>query len=241
MTETQARGETADPRLSIVIPALNEEALLGKTLNSIDSDPETEILLVDGGSTDATRQIAEATGACILPTKSGRAAQMNAGAAAARGEILLFLHADTCLPRGYREQIEAALNRPGIVAGAFRLGFDDPRTSLRLVAAGANLRSRFRQLPYGDQALFVRKTVFAETGGFRELPVMEDCEWVRRLRRRGRIALVPGHVTSSARRWHLHGIFRTTLTHQFMLWGWKLGLSPERLVRWRARRQQKEI
>ncbi len=239
MTKNRSRGETTAPRLSIVIPALNEEALISETLKRIDWVPKTEVIVVDGGSTDATRKTAGAAGARVLPSKPGRAAQMNAGAAAARGEVLLFLHADTCLPLEYGEQIEAVIVQPGVVAGAFRLGFDDPRASLRLVAAGANARSRFRQLPYGDQALFVRKDVFVESGGFRELPVMEDYEWVRRLRRIGRIGLAPGRVTSSARRWLHHGVFRTTITHQLMLWGWKLGVSPERLARWRARERTK--
>ncbi len=239
MTKNRSCGETTAPRLSIVIPALNEEALIGETLKSIDRDLETEVIVADAGSTDATRHHAEAAGARVLRAKPGRAAQMNSGAAAARGEILLFLHADTRLPPGYAEQVKEVLHRPGVVAGAFLLGFDDPRISLRLVAAGANLRSRFRQLPYGDQALFVRKDVFAESGGFRQLPVMEDYEWTRRLRRMGRIALAPGLVTSSARRWLLHGVFRTTLTHQLMLWGWKLGVSPERLTRWRPRGKTK--
>ncbi len=232
------RGEKggAAPYLSIIIPVLNEETLLGETLRSIDRNPETEVLVADGGSTDATRRIAESAGARVLPAKPGRAVQMNAGAAASRGEVLLFLHADTRLPCGYSGQIQAVLNRPGAVAGAFRLGFDDSRASLRLVAAGANLRSRWRQLPYGDQALFVRKDFFVEIGGFRDLPVMEDYDLVLRLRRKGRVSLTPGYVTTSPRRWLKHGIVRTTLIHQFMIAGWHLGISPSRLAEWHGRK-----
>ncbi len=226
-------------RLSVIVPALNEADSLSATLARVRSDPAAEVIVVDGGSRDETAAIARQAGARCVNSRPGRAVQMNAGAAEARGETLLFLHADTLLPPDYRQQAERVLGQEGVVAGAFRLAFDDRRLSLRLIAAAANLRSRFRQLPYGDQVLFLRRETFAALGGFRELPVMEDYDLVRRLRTRGRVALAPAYVTTSARRWLHNGIWRTTLTHQRMLWGWKLGLSPDRLLRWRTRGRRK--
>jgi rSAM/selenodomain-associated transferase 2 len=156
---------------------------------------------------------------------------MNAGAATARGEVILFLHADTRLPFDYLQQIESLLALPNVVAGAFRLAFDDSRFSLRAIETAANWRSVYRQLPYGDQALFLARQRFEELGGFRDLPVMEDYDFVYRLRRRGRIAIATSPVITSARRWLTHGIWRTTLRHQRMILAWHLGLSPHRPVR----------
>lgn len=225
-------------RLSVIVPALNEEDCLSGTLARAGSGAAGEVLVVDGGSADATVAIARDAGARCLRSPAGRAVQMNAGAAAARGDILLFLHADTVLPADYRRQVESTLQAPGVVGGAFRLAFDDPRLSLRLVAAGANLRSKLAQLPYGDQAIFVRRETFEDLGGFRDLPVMEDYDFVRRLRLRGRIALAPAYVRTSARRWLKHGIWRTTLNHQRMLLGWRLGVSPERLATWHRQKKR---
>ena len=147
----------------------------------------------------------------------------------------MFLHGDTRLPFNYLDGIRECLGEDGVIAGAFSLAFDRITPSLRLIEWGANRRSRRGQLPYGDQALFLRKDTFDAMGGFQELPVMEDYEFVLRLRRRGRIAIAPAAVVTSARRWEAHGAWRTTLTHQAMLLGWRLGVSPERLAQWRRR------
>lgn len=224
-------------RVSVIVPARNEAGGISATLDRVVNNAGSEVLVVDGGSEDNTVDIARKAGARCLRSAPGRAAQMNAGAVEARGDILLFLHADTLLPPDYRDHVESALAGEGVIAGAFRLAFDDPRLSLRLIASGANLRSRYRQLPYGDQALFLRRETFECLGGFRELPVMEDYDFVRRLRRRGRVALTPAHVKTSARRWLAHGIWRTTLTHQCMVLGWRLGVSPERLAAWGGRKR----
>jgi hypothetical protein len=144
----------------------------------------------------------------------------------------LFLHADSILPEDYAASVSAALGRPGVVAGAFELAIDAEGRPMRFVEAMINRRSRTRQQPYGDQALFMRRQAFMAVGGFPDMPLMEDYEIVRRLRRRGKIVTVPGPVTTSARRWIRHGILRTTLTNQFIIMAYHLGVSPERLARW---------
>lgn len=229
---------TAAPSLSIIIPAMNEADHLPETLEAVGPSTGIETIVVDGGSEDDTVRVAESRRARVLHSEPGRAIQMNAGAAAATGQILLFLHADTRLPFGFLDQVRSTLESPGVVAGAFRLAFDDTRPSLRLIEAGANRRSVARQLPYGDQAIFMRRDTFDQLGGFRELPVMEDYDLIRHLRRRGRVAIAPTPVITSARRWIEHGIWRTTLTHQLMLIGWRLGVSADQLARWRRGRSR---
>lgn len=232
---TEPNGtSTPGPRYSIIIPALDEAASLPETLASIGGAPDTEVLVVDGGSEDETQRIAQTHGARVILGDPGRARQMNMGADFARGDVLVFLHADTRLPFAWREQVAHCLSAADTVGGAFHLGFDDVRPSLRLIEAGANARSRLRGLPYGDQALFVRREAFEQIGGFRDLPVMEDYDFVRRLRRYGPMRLANGAVLTSARRWRTYGIWRTTLTHQRMLLGWRLGFSPARLAAWRG-------
>jgi rSAM/selenodomain-associated transferase 2/rSAM/selenodomain-associated transferase 1 len=230
---TIGAADTSRPSLSVVIPALNEETDLPAALQSIGCSRQTEIIVVDGGSTDATFEVARAHGATVVQSEPGRATQLNEGARAAHGKVLLFLHADTRLPFGYRQAIETSLNQPDTIAGAFPLAFDDSRFSLRLIEAGANLRSRTRQLPYGEQALFMKRHIFNELGGFRELPVMEDYDLVRRLREHGQIALGKTHVITSARCWLRQGIWRTTFNHQRLLLAWHLGDSSQCLKQMR--------
>lgn len=219
------------PLLSVVIPTLDEAAALAKTLASARRADGVEIIVADGGSRDATREIAARAGVRVLLVDGGRAAQQNAGAAAARGRHLLFLHADTLLPDGYAESIRRALERPAAVAGAFRFRTDGPGAALRVVEWGANLRSSLFQRPYGDQGLFMEKRVFDEIGGFPALPIMEDYELVRRLRRRGSVATLDAAAITSARRWQRLGAVRTTLRNLAMTAGFRAGLSPERLAR----------
>jgi len=226
------------PSLSIIIPTLNEAKALPSALSTISMphQPDVQVIVVDGGSSDATVAIAAEAGACVINSTPGRARQMNQGAAVATGDVLLFLHADTHLPFGYREQIESALSEPGVVAGAFRLAFDHTCLSLRLIEMGANIRSRILQLPFGDQALFVKRKTFEDIGGYHDLPVMEDHDMVRRLQKCGRIVIAPGYAITSARRWQQHGIWHTTLMHQCMLMAKKLGVRPHDMANWRYRR-----
>jgi hypothetical protein len=159
---------------------------------------------------------------------------MNAGAAAARSNVLLFLHADTRLPFGWADQVAGVLGSQGVVAGAFRLAFDAVSPGLRFIEHAANLRSVLLGKPYGDQAVFLPRAIFQQVGGFRDLPIMEDYDLICRLRRVGRVRIAPLAAITSARRWRDAGIVRTTLAHQAMIAGWHIGVSPRRLARWRS-------
>lgn len=228
------RQEISQPRISIVIPTLNEAACLPQTLAAAGKHSDIEIVVADGGSSDSTCALAEDWGAHLVRSAPGRACQMNAGAGIARGDFLLFLHADTRLPFGYERQIESCLARPGTVAGAFRFAMDDTRLRLRFVELGANWRANALQFPFGDQGIFLRRSTFHLAGGFREVPVMEDYELIQRLRKEGRISIASTAAITSARRWRTRGVFHTTFQHLLMIAGWNVGINPRRLSHWRA-------
>jgi len=221
------------PWLSVVIPARNEAALIGGTLERVCGVEGVQVIVVDGQSDDTTVQVAESYGVTVLTCAPGRARQMNFGAAYAQGEVVLFLHADTLVPTRFDQLLRRTLGQPGIVGGAFVLQIDGAKPSLRVVEAAVNLRSRILQMPYGDQGIFLKADVFRRLGGYRDLPVLEDYELIRRLRRAGRVGLVPQAVRTSARRWAKKGVWRTTVAHQMMIAAYHLGVSPERLARWR--------
>jgi rSAM/selenodomain-associated transferase 2 len=220
-------------KISIVIPTLNEATNLPQTLAAIGNpNPDREIIVADGGSTDATIQIAQTVGAIVLPSPPGRATQQNHGAAQATGEIYLFLHADTRLPPNWADLIHQTLANPRTIAGAFELTIDSSHWGLRLVEWGVKVRSQYCQLPYGDQAIFLRAETFHQLGGFPDLPIMEDFQLVKQLQKLGAIALVPAAVTTAARRWEQRGILQTTLLNQVMILGFYGGIAPDRLRRW---------
>lgn len=227
------RKVTEQPFVSIIIPALNESAHIARTLATIEDPSRSEVILVDGGSRDETPDLAESWGAKLLVSQEGRAKQMNTGAAEAQGSILLFLHADTRLPKGFDDQILLALTSPGIAAGAFRLRFDGrPSPLLRVIEWTANWRSQYLQMPFGDQGIFLPKDLFVETGGFKEIPIMEDVELIRRLKRKGRIFIVPSPVVTSSRRYEASGILKRMLINKAARMGYYMGVSPWRIVRW---------
>jgi rSAM/selenodomain-associated transferase 2 len=217
--------------ISVILPALNEADNLRGTLESLRTDPESEIIVVDGGSRDDTRSIARCEGVTALSAPPGRARQQNLGAAAASGEILFFLHADTRAPRQYADLIREALKLPGVSAGAFSLAIAGDQPGLQAITAMANIRSRWLQMPYGDQGLFLPARLFTRLGGFPEQPIMEDYVLVRRLRRHGRIITLPETVSTSGRRWRQVGIWRTTAINQLMIVGHHLGVAPATLAR----------
>jgi uncharacterized protein len=222
-------------RVSVIIPALNEESHIAATLRAVGQGPCHEVIVVDGGSTDATVQRAREAGATVLNSKPGRARQMNAGAARADGGSLLFLHADTLLPPAWLRIVHRTVCAPGAAAGAFRFCIAGSFFGKSFIEWTAGLRSRWLQRPYGDQGLFLARALFEELGGFPDLPIMEDYEFTARLRQRGRIVTVGEAALTSARRWETLGVVRTTLRNQWMLAGYHLGVSPQKLAtRYRA-------
>jgi rSAM/selenodomain-associated transferase 2/rSAM/selenodomain-associated transferase 1 len=222
--------EPAAGVLSVIIPTLNEEPGLPGLLEQLREETRIEVIVSDGGSSDATCQLAEQSGVKLIRGNKGRGRQMNAGAALARGEVLLFLHADARLPADFAQTIWNGL-RPDSAGGAFQLRIDDPRWRYRLVEFGANLRSRWFQVPYGDQGLFIRSDAFFAMNGFQNWPLLEDLDFARRLRRRGRILIADSSVTVSARRWQRIGVLKATLLNQIIVLAFQLGVSPEKLAR----------
>jgi len=219
-------------QISIIVPVLNEEARIGSTLAAVCGLSDVEIIVVDGGSGDRTREIATSLGVTVVRSEPGRARQMNLGAAQATGEILLFLHGDTRLGSGFETEIRRILEEPEVVGGAFELKIEGTEPLLRVIEWGVKWRSRLGQMPYGDQGIFVRAATFWELGGFAEMGIMEDFEFVERLKRRGPLAIAPTPAFTSARRWQKLGILQTTGINQLMILGYYLGISPTRLAHW---------
>lgn len=225
--------------VSVVIPTLNEAGTLPATLAHTLTLGFEEVVVVDGGSSDGTGDLVRGWSPCTsagnlvsLTCPPGRARQMNAGAAASRGEILLFLHADTRLPDEARAAILRALMAPDCVGGRFDLRFDRNRAVSRLVSRLMNLRSRLSGIATGDQAIFVRRAVFERMGGFSDIPLMEDVDLTRRLKQVGRTACLPEQVVTSFRRWEAQGPWRTILLMwllRFLYWS---GVSPVVLAKW---------
>lgn len=217
--------------ISVIIPTWNEAGRIAQTVSRA-REGAMEVWVVDADSQDGTPRIAEEAGARVIQSVCGRGAQMNAGAMAARGEFLLFLHGDTLLPAGYADAVRAILSVPETAAGAFDLGIDAEGWRFRVVEWGVRLRTRLASLPYGDQALFVRRDMFVRLGGYVQWPLLEDYDLVRRLRRRGRIRSAGHAVRTSARRWQRLGVLRTVWLNQRILLGAALGVPVHRLARW---------
>lgn len=213
-------------RISVVIPTLNEAEQIADTIASIPADPGVEILVADGGSRDDTRARAEGAGARVLDAPRGRGPQMNAGAAEAVGDVLVFLHADTRLPPDAFVLIRRVLQFPEVVGGAFRFSSDGRGFFYRFSTAGINLRTAVLRLPFGDQAIFVRAHTFDELGGYRDMPACEDLDFVRRLRGRGRLAVLPARITTSSRKWETHGKWKVYFHHIRTFFQYYLGRIP---------------
>ena len=248
--------------IAVIIPTLNEEQALPGTLACVMRLGFDEIVVVDGGSTDKTRDVATSLGfevqgsrfqehranpeihtsqfptsnlerrtalAMFLTTAPGRASQMNAGAATSQADVLLFLHADTRLPDEARQAIERALGDSACVGGRFDVRFERDRGLAWLIARLISLRSRWSGIATGDQALFVRRDVFAKLGGFADIPIMEDVDFTRRLKQAGRMEALRARVVTSYRRWEQCGVLRTILlmwTLRLLYW---LGVHPNKL------------
>jgi rSAM/selenodomain-associated transferase 2 len=215
--------------ISIIIPTLNEEANISALALHL-ADVDCEVIVVDGGSCDRTIEMAGSCGFKVFKGKAGKARQLNQGAAAAGGRILLFLHADTRLPEKFDAVVRQTMSDTSAIAGAFRLALDTPTPAMRFIVACANLRSLLFRLPYGDQALFVRRDDFFKLGMFPELPIMEDFAFIKAAKNLGKIVLVKEYAVTSARRWQRLGIVRTTLINQLIVLGYYLRISPKRLA-----------
>jgi rSAM/selenodomain-associated transferase 2 len=220
-------------RLSIITPVLDEEKAIEPTLENLRS-LHTEVIVVDGGSKDGTLEVARRMQVPVIVSSPGRARQMNAGAAVAQGDVLLFVHADTQLPPSAIDDIAAALEDTRYIGGRFDLKLDDDGAIFRLIGFLISFRSRLTGVATGDQAIFVRRTIFEALGGFPEIPIMEDISFSRSLKRMGKVACLRSRVVTSARRWQKHGIGRTILK----MWALKvlflIGVSPFRLKRFYA-------
>jgi rSAM/selenodomain-associated transferase 2 len=220
-------------RISVIMPVLNEGERIARALSTLPLTGDEELVVVDGGSTDRTVETARGFTENVFPSRAGRGRQMNAGAERAGGAIFLFLHADCVLPENAFAIIRATLKDKKISAGAFDLKVEHPSIWFRLIETGANIRSRLTSVPYGDQALFMRKETFNHIGGFRDIPVMEDIEIAGRMKSEGRVAFVRPPVLTSPRRWLKEGLVYTTLRDWSIALAYSLcNVPPERLVRY---------
>jgi len=206
--------ESVKPYLSVIIPTLNESDNIEATIRSVINE-DTEIIVVDGGSTDNTVDLAQKSGARVIKSKKGRAVQQNKGVSFAKGRVLLFLHADTILPGGYIKHIFETFMNPDNTAGAFRFKTDDKQAFMRFIEYIANIRSKYLQLPYGDQGLFIKREIFDKIGGFPEIPVAEDLFLVRLLAGYGKIKTLKVPAITSSRRWREYGIIRTSNKYDY--------------------------
>ena len=219
--------------ITVIIPTLNEEQTIERTLSRLHNPAFSEILVVDGGSHDQTlaRVATAAPHARILSGTTGRARQMNSGAAVSTADVLLFLHADTLLPLTAADDVTTTLQDPRSIGGRFDVRFDRDSGWFWLICRMMNWRSRLTGIVTGDQALFVRRPVFQAIGGFPDLPIMEDIAFSKQLNRVGRIAALKSCVITSSRRWAGQGTIRTIV----LMWGLRflffLGVSPEKLKR----------
>ena len=222
-------------KISIIIPVLNEASIINRTIGSVLSlpyDGEIEVLVVDGSPYGETLGSISEKNVLKVLGKRGRSHQMNEGSLNAHGEILLFLHADTELPQNALNTISSVMGKGDIVAGAFDLGINSNRPVFRLVELGASLRSRLTKTPYGDQAIFIWKDYFHAKGGFKEMPLMEDVELMRRIKKAGdKIHIIPEKVRTSPRRWEKEGIVFCTLRNWALITLYSFGVPPEKLVK----------
>lgn len=217
--------------LSVVVPFLNEESVLCRNLPRMAAEFEgRDVIFVDGGSTDRGPEIASEFGHVIRAPR-GRGPQLNAGALHARGDVFLFLHADCWLDRGAMAAVERAATRPGVVGGCLRQAIDDDGCLFRVLEAGANARSRILRIPYGDQAMFVRRSVFERLGRFPDDHLfLEDLAFSRRLRRCGQVVVLPHRVHCSSRHWRRVGILKATVRNWSLAAAYLAGVHPSRLM-----------
>ncbi len=213
------------------MPVFNEAGTLRNSLRPLHLTEHEELIIVDGGSTDNTVSIAREFTDKVFQTKTGRASVMNFGASKAQGDILIFLHADCILPKNAFNIIRTSLNDASVAAGAFYLGIDHTGTGFRIIEHVARVRSRITRLLYGDQGMFLRKAIFDRIGGFADIPIMEDIEISKRLKKEGRIVFADSPVKASPRRWLDEGMIYTTFRDWIIAFCYTfLKVSPEKLI-----------
>ena len=220
------------PTISIVIPVYNEAKVLPHAFEMIHalSLSEDEVVFVDGGSTDATQRLIQAEGFTCFKSSLGRARQMNHGAHVANSEIILFLHADTSLYSSNLSSIRKAYTE-GFRSGRFNVKLEPSSISSCFISFFINIRSKWSKISTGDQAMFVRRDIFESLGGFKDIPLMEDIELSKRLKKLGKVACLTNKVATSSRRWEQNGLIRTVLLMwklRFLYW---IGVSPEKLAK----------
>ena len=223
-------------KFSIVIPVLDEADRINSLICNLrmqSSENFYEIIVVDGDPQRGTVKVIRDRKVISTTADQGRARQMNAGAAIASGEVLIFLHADTLLPPLSLNKISGILENEKYVGGAFNLGIDSDRLLLKYVAAHASMRSRINRIPYGDQAIFIRKSYFDKIGKFKEIPLMEDVDLMRRIKKRGdKIYIFRDQVMTSPRRWEKEGLIYTTIRNRILTSLYFLGVGPEKLAKY---------
>jgi len=218
------------PSIAVIVPLLNERDRLPELLEMLNELNADEVVLIDGDSTDGSKELLSKSGFLWCSSIPGRAVQMNEGAGECASDILLFIHADTDICSSHLSAVKEAMRSDDTIAGRFDVHLSGSHPAFRLIESMINLRSRLTKIGTGDQCQFVRRTVFDSLGGFPEQPLMEDIEFSKRLKRLGAIACIRDKVTTSSRRWEQFGIFRTiVLMWKLRLLYW-LGVSPERLA-----------
>ena len=222
-------------KLSVVIPTLDEAERIESAIRGALAAPDVEVIVADGGSADATASLAAAAGARVIAGERGRARQLRAGVRASTGDAVLLLHADTQLPPGWAPAVRGALRDESVVGGAFRLRFDERSAVFRFIEFGARLRVLLWRLPYGDQALFVRRRTLEAIGGIPDVLLMEDLDLVHRIKREGRLALLAEPAVTSSRRYRARGPLRTMLRNWIATAAWTLGVDRRRIAHWAGR------
>ncbi|HKA35256.1 MAG TPA: TIGR04283 family arsenosugar biosynthesis glycosyltransferase [Thermoanaerobaculia bacterium] len=217
--------------ISIIVPTRNEGVEIVEKFRQFCGRADAELLVADGGGSTGTAQAFQAIGASVLTLSGNRGSRLAAAATRARGDVLLFLHGDSRAPDDAIGLVRLAVER-GAAAGAFSLAYDGSGRALSWIAWWANIRSRLLKLPFGDQGLFCRKDAYERAGGFRDLPICDDVDLVRRLARTGRFVILPEKTATSPRRYRERGALRQVLLNWKVLAGYYLGVSPATLDRW---------
>ncbi len=241
MADNIAQNTTAPQKsafkysFSIIIPVLNEAELINDCLGHFRNqivENSCQIIVADADPDFSTAKAIKFNDVLTVRSERGRARQMNTAADLAEGEILLFLHADTKLPPDALKKIRQVLENPKYVGGAFDLGIDSEKFFLKFIANRASFRSRLTRMPYGDQAIFIRKSYFDKIGRFKDITIMEDVELMRRIKKLGgQIYIIDEKVLTSPRRWEKEGAVYTTLRNQILIVLYYLGVSPNKLAR----------